>query len=132
MDVEQTMNSVPKWEMELKVGRKAIENGNFPQAERLFTSAFQHVVKHGSDDPRLINIHMCLADMYAKQENYKLAERHFVQATSIMGKKMGYNYHGMIGLLQEYANMLNDCGREDDANVLIKRAEQIERSQIRL
>ena len=129
MEFDQTIVNVRKWEVNFRNGKKALEKGDFAEAEKQLLLALEEAGKFGKTDPRLANIHNSLAELYCRQDNFEEAEQYFQQVVEIWENTLGPNYSGLIEVFQKYSELLRKLDKNDQAEALKKRAEEIEKIQ---
>ncbi len=93
--------------------------GNFEDAQPLSERIMGIYEKiFGSDHPGLAMISTSLALIYHGQKNFAKAEPFYVRAVSIKQKTLGYNHSEVALLMENYAALLYETNRAEDADAL--------------
>ncbi len=126
MEFEQTIINVRRWEVCYQSGRRAIDSGNFDEAEKHLQMALQEAGKLGQNDPRIANIHNSLGELYFIQKAYDKAIKHYEIVIEVWEKTLGKEYAGLVEVLENYAEILTKLNRADEAENARKRAKSIQ------
>ncbi len=80
-------------------------------------------MRHGN--PNVASSLNNLARLYHSQGNYEEAEPLYERALVIKEKVLGLEHPGLVGLLENYADLLRNLGRTAEADRLEAQAESI-------
>lgn len=111
-----------RWQSEHEAGQKAIEQGFYWQAVRLFQAAIEEAEKFGSDDLRLAQSINGKAQAYLLQGNPAAAERQFKLALAIYEKTAGPDDLNVAMVLNGLATLNRLRENYPEATALSRRA----------
>jgi len=107
------------WELYIGAGKKASEQGNYNQAERMFSSGLRALEQHLADlNGALADMLHCLANVYREQGRHSEAEPLYQRALGMLEIEPGRESLGFRAAALDYAQMLRKVGRTSDAEGL--------------
>ncbi len=136
------------WENYLEAGQKAYEQGDYPEAQKMFSAALEEADKSGPDDPRwaislawLIVLNDTqilgpehpdvatslnnLASLYHNQGKYAQAEPLYQRALAIWEKALGPEHPQVATFLENFGDLLRKMNRDAEADKMEARAQAI-------
>jgi len=111
-----------EWEKNISAGRKAVQQVDYAEAERLFLAALEEAEKLGLQDPRLATSLLALGEVYHFQGRHAQAEPLYQRSLAIREKSLGPEHPDVAGSLNDLALLYEDQGRSTAAESLYKRA----------
>jgi tetratricopeptide (TPR) repeat protein len=110
------------WQKHAEAAKKAHQQGDEAQAEKLLQLSYQEAEKFGPDDPRFaVSIHN-LANWYATQGKYSQAEPLYQRAVGILEKTRGAEHPQTAMARVGLADLLQVEGRLPEAEPLYLRS----------
>ena len=113
------------WQSYMDAGVEAYQQGNYPEAEKLFAAALKEAEWFGPQDPRLATSLNNLAELYRVQGRYAEAEPLHKRALAIAEKALGPDHPHVATSLENYAALLRKTGRTTEATEMETRAKAI-------
>ncbi len=113
------------WESNNEAGREAYRQGNYAEAEKQWLVALQEAEKFGPEDPRLATSLNNLVELYHDQGKYTVAELLYKRLLTISEKALGAEHPDVAQTLENYAGLLREMWREEDASIMEARAKAI-------
>jgi tetratricopeptide (TPR) repeat protein len=123
-------DSVTEWEALTGEVMKLYSSGDYAQAVTVAKRALQ--VAQQNDGPDHTNVALSLsnlAEIYEAQSEYAKAEQLYKQSLEILEKKFGKDDPFLAPTLLNMASLYNNIGREDEADRLMERANNIQAKQ---
>ncbi len=106
----------------LNIGEVHAAMGKPDEAEPMLLRALELKERSLSpDDPSIAETLKILAGVYRAQGRYGLSESHYRRAIQIMEGAFGADHRRLASFLDEYATMLREAGRDDEAARLAER-----------
>lgn len=96
-------------------GTEAYEQGLYAEAEEQWLAALEETESFGPQDPRLTATRKNLADLYYAQGNYAEAAPLYRRSLEIAEKAFGAEHPNVATSIENYAALLGEMGREDEA-----------------
>lgn len=102
------------WQRTHESGQKALESGGLDQAEMLFKQALVQAEGLGYAGPLAASLYH-LGKVYYLKKQYPEAETNYKKALEIFDEQTRKNSSVLMQLVQDYAKMLRELGREAEA-----------------
>ena len=119
------------WQRTHESGQKALESGGLDQAELLFKQALGQAEGLGYAGP-LAASYYHLGKVYYLKKQYPEAETNYKKALEIFDEQTRKNSTVLMQLVQDYAKMLRELGRDAEAQEQEARIRtSIQRTEIR-
>ncbi len=113
------------WESYIRAGEAAYEQCHYAEAEKQFLAALHEAEKFGPEDPRLATSLNNLVELYHDQGKYTVAETLYKRLLTISEKALGAEHPDVAQTLENYAGLLREMWREEDASIMEARAKAI-------
>lgn len=113
------------WHMHNVAGQQSMASRNHYEAERHFEQAIELAEQFAPGDPRLPQTLNKYANCLKVQGRYPEAEQTYLKALKIMESSVGPIHRDLVLFLENYANMLRICEREQEAAKIDKRIQGI-------
>lgn len=110
------------WKSFPEAGRKALNRGNFSEAEHLLLKSLQEAKQWGNKDPRLAATFQELGELYRQQGKFNQAEPFLWQALPIWAQSVGPEHPEMASSLTSIALTYFAQKKFKEAEPLFKRA----------
>ena len=124
------VQSGPEWEVLTSEVMKLCVSGDFAQGVELAKRALQVAQQNdGPDHPNVAISLSNLAELYEAQKEYAKAEPLYKHSLEIMEKEFGQNSPFLVPTLLNMASLYNNVGREDEAQQIMQRANNIQAKQ---
>ena len=114
-----------RWESKNAEGVKALQEGRYADAEKLFLAALEKAEGFGPQDPRLATSLNNLAELYRTQGKYAKAEPLHKRVLTIKEKTLRTEHPDVAQSLENYAALLRETGRAAEATTMEARARVI-------
>ncbi len=113
------------WHMHNVAGQQSMASRNHYEAERHFEQAIELAEQFAPGDPRLPQTLNKYANCLKVQGRYPEAEQTYLKALKIMESSVGPIHRDLVLFLENYANLLRICEREQEAAKIDKRIQGI-------
>ncbi len=119
-----------EWEALTSEVMKLYGSGDYTQGVEVAKRALQVAQQnHGSDHPNVALSLGNLAELYEAQKEYAKAEPLYKTSLEIMEDEFGQNSPFLVPTLLNMASLYNNVGREDEAQRIMERANNIQSEQ---
>jgi tetratricopeptide (TPR) repeat protein len=119
------LRETPNWERHVRAAEVAYQEGRYDTAEELMLLILEEAEEFGPDDARLGFSLINLAVLYRKQGRYREAEPLYPRGLVILEKTYGEEHPVVAGVLEDWAALLRETGRERQAAEMDARASVI-------
>lgn len=113
------------WHIHNVAGQQSMASRNHYEAERHFEQAIELAEQFAPGDPRLPQTLNKYANCLKVQGRYPEAEQTYLKALKIMESSVGPVHRDLVLFLENYANLLRICEREQEAAKIDKRIQGI-------
>lgn len=111
---QNNLSAREQWAQTHESGQRALDSGNFDQAESIFKTALAQARGLGYAGPLATSLHH-LGKVYYLKKQYPEAEANFKEALEIYDEQPRRNSTVLMQLVKDYAKMLRETGREPEA-----------------
>ena len=121
----QACSQETRWKRNNEVGKLAYEQGRYGAAERLWLAALKEGEISKPQDPIVTEIINNLALLYYTQGKHTEAEPLYQRSLAIQEKALGPEHPDVATSLENYAKLLSETNRDDEAAEMEARAQAI-------
>jgi len=111
-----------RWDTYIRAGQRFFEQRNFPEAEKLFSSAVQEAESFDNTDSRLVDSLGYLSRVYRSQSKYEEMKPLYQRILDIQKNNFGPDHPETAKTMSNLAGLYRAIGRVDDAEDLYLRA----------
>ena len=111
---QNNLSARDQWAQTHESGQKALESGNLDQAESYFKTALAQAKGLGYAGPLATSLHHLGKVLYLKKQ-YPEAEANYKEALEIYDQQSRRNSTVLMQLVKDYAKLLRETGREQEA-----------------
>ncbi len=116
------MSARLRWAVCLQKAHKAVQFGNYPEAEIHLREALKEVERYGPENFRRALLLNALADLYRMQGRYEEAGPFCQEALAILEKVHGPDHIYVAGALTQWGNIIVEQGKLAEAEQHYRRA----------